>query len=91
MSGREKVKWLAVSGSDKGLQDRSTYASILSMAKNGANKSDLARSLSLSTQQLRRLTAELVDKGFLRVDSKSRLLMTTDKGLVFLRTGNTSG
>ena len=82
---------MAPSESGKGLQDKDAYVSVLSLAKNGASKADIAKALSMSTQQLRRLTAELVDKGFLRVDSKSRLLMTTDKGVAFLRAGKASG
>jgi predicted transcriptional regulator len=41
------------------------YASILSIAKEGASKKEIAQALSMSYQQLRRLSAELVDRGML--------------------------
>jgi|GEM_PF-4561163 len=62
------------------------YASILSLGKEGASKKEIAEALSMSDQQLRRLTAELVDKGMLRLDAKKGILLTTDKGHVFLQT-----
>jgi predicted transcriptional regulator len=61
-----------------------TYTSILSIAKQGASKKELAESLSMSEQQLRRLTAELVDQGMLRLDA-NRVFVTTDKGHIFLQ------
>ncbi|MEW6604770.1 MAG: winged helix-turn-helix domain-containing protein [Thermoproteota archaeon] len=60
------------------------YTSILSMAKESASKKEIAKALSISNQQLRRLTAELVDRGMLRLDEKG-MLVTTDKGHVFLQ------
>ncbi len=61
------------------------YASILSIAKEGASRKTIAEALSISYQQLRRLTAELVDKGMLRLDLKKRVFVTTDKGIIFLQ------
>lgn len=61
------------------------YASILFIAKEGASKKEIAEALSISDQQLRRLTAELVDRGMLRLDTKRGILLTTDKGYVFLQ------
>lgn len=61
------------------------YASILSFAKEGASKKDITEALSISHQQLRRLAAELVDRGMLRLDVKKRVFVTTDKGHVFLQ------
>ena len=61
------------------------YASILSFAKEGASKKDIAEALSLSHQQLRRLAAELVDQGMLHLDVKKGVFITTDKGHVFLQ------
>jgi predicted transcriptional regulator len=61
------------------------YASILSFAKEGASKKDIADALSISYQQLRRLTAELVDRDMLRLDVKKRVFLTTYKGHVFLQ------
>lgn len=61
------------------------YASILSIAKEGASKKEIAEALSMSDHQLRRLTAELVDRGMLRPDAEKGILLTTDKGHIFLQ------
>lgn len=61
------------------------YASILSFAREGASKKDIAEALSISYQQLRRLAAELVDRRMLRLDAKKRVFVTTDKGHAFLQ------
>jgi predicted transcriptional regulator len=61
------------------------YASILFIAKEGASKKEIAETLSISYQRLRRLAAELVDRGMLRPDVKKRVFVTTDKGHVFLQ------
>ncbi len=61
------------------------YASMLSVAKEGASRKDITEALSISHQQLRRLAAELVDQGMLRLDVKKRVFVTTDKGHVFLQ------
>ena len=66
-------------------KNNNIYASILSLAKEGASKKEIAEALSMSDQQLRRLTAELVDKDMLRLDAKKGILLTTDKGHVFLQ------
>lgn len=71
------------SKSDKNGDD--IYASILSIAKEGASKKQIAQALSISNQQLRRLTAELVDRGMLRIDLKNQRFVTTDKGHIFLQ------
>lgn len=67
------------------------YASILSIAKEGASKKEIAEALSMSYQQLRRLTAELVDRGMLRLDTKKGVLFTTDKGHIFLQNKKSRG
>ncbi len=64
-------------------KNNNIYASILSIAREGASKKEIAEALSISDQQLRRLTAELVDRGMLRLNAKG-ILVTTDKGHVFL-------
>jgi predicted transcriptional regulator len=61
------------------------YVSILSIAKEGASKKEIAEALSISYQQLRRVTAELVDRGMLRIDAKKYVFVTTDKGHIFLK------
>ncbi len=70
---------------DKNNVDDDLYASILSVAKEGVSKKDITEALSISHQQLRRLAAELVDRGLLRLDVKKRVFVTTDKGHVFLQ------
>lgn len=70
---------------DKNDDDDDIYASVLSFAKEGASKEDIAEASSISYQQLRRLTAELVDQGMLRLDVKKRVFVTTDKGHFFLQ------
>lgn len=65
--------------------DDDIYASILSLAKEGVSKKDISEAFSISYQQLRRLTAELVDQEMLRLDVKKRVFVTTDKGHVFLQ------
>jgi predicted transcriptional regulator len=67
-------------------KNNNLYTSILSIAKEGASKKEIAEALSISDQQLRRLTAELVDKGMVRLDAKKGIFLTTDKGHVFLQT-----
>ncbi len=61
------------------------YIPMLSNVRNGASKTQLAELLSMYEQQLRLLAAELVDKGILHLDTKSGMLITSDKGLLFLR------
>jgi predicted transcriptional regulator len=56
----------------------------LSFSKEGASKKDIAEEISISHQQLRRLAAELVDQGMLRLDVEKRVFVTTDKGHIFL-------
>jgi predicted transcriptional regulator len=70
---------------DKNDDDDDIYASVLSFAKEAASKEDIAEASSISYQQLRRLTAELVDQGMLRLDVKKRVFVTTDKGHFFLQ------
>lgn len=57
--------------------DEDIYLSILSFAKEGASKKDTAKILSISSQQLRRLTAELVDKGILHIGMKKKSVFIT--------------
>jgi predicted transcriptional regulator len=61
------------------------YTSILLLAKEGSSKKEIAEALSISDQQLRRLTAELVDRGMLHLDTEKGKFLTTDKGHVFLK------
>jgi len=70
---------------DQTSKKNNIYESILSIAKEGASKKEISKALSMSDQQLRRLTAELVDRGMLRLDVKNGILLTTDKGHVFLQ------
>jgi len=70
---------------DRNNEDDGIYASILSFAREGASKKEIAEALSISRQQLRRLAAELVDRDMLRLDLHKHVFMTTDKGNIFLQ------
>ena len=61
----------------------SVISRILEVCKEGAAKSEITHKLSLSHSQLRRLSAELVDKGLLQF-SEPGIYVTTDKGYEFL-------
>jgi predicted ArsR family transcriptional regulator len=61
---------------------------ILTLCKESVSKEELVNKLSLSNQQLRRHTAELVDQGLLHLDPDKRILVTTEKGLIFLDSRN---
>ena len=61
----------------------SVIVQILDICKNGAKKSVIMHKLSLSNSQLRRISAELVGKGFLQF-SESGIYITTHKGYEFL-------
>ena len=55
------------------------------LQKKAHQKKISQNALSISYQQLRRLTAELVDRDMLRLDVKKRVFVTTYKGHVFLQ------
>ncbi|MGC1930786.1 MAG: winged helix-turn-helix domain-containing protein [Candidatus Nitrosopolaris sp.] len=57
---------------------------ILKVCKNGCKKEKMIEETHLSYDQLRRLTAEIVDKGFLRYIEHQQVYITTDKGYIFL-------
>jgi predicted transcriptional regulator len=61
----------------------SVIVQILDICKNGATKSAITHKLSLSNSQLRRISAELVDKGFLQFSEPGKYI-TTNKGYEFL-------
>jgi predicted transcriptional regulator len=64
--------------------DASTImADILKVCKNGCTKEKIEET-NLSHDQLRRITAEIVDKGFLRYLEHQQVYMTSDKGYIFL-------
>lgn len=64
--------------------DASTImADILKVCKNGCTKEKIIEETNLSHDQLRRITAEIVDKGFLRY-LEHQVYITTDKGYIFL-------
>jgi hypothetical protein len=58
---------------------------ILEFAKQGVTKKDIMEKFSLSGPRVRRLTADLVNKGFLSQYVSSNLLMTTARGNIYLR------
>lgn len=59
-------------------------ANILKACKNGCTKEKIIEQTHLSHDQLRRITAEIVDKGFLRYIDHQQIYITTDKGYIFL-------
>lgn len=65
-------------------------ASILKVCKIGCTKEKIMKETHLSNDQLRRITAEIVDKGFLRYIEHQRAYITTDKGYIFLNSGGDS-
>jgi predicted HTH transcriptional regulator len=69
----------STSNSDK-LADK-----ILEFAKEGVTKKDIMDKFALSRPRVRRLTADLVNKGFLSQHVSSNLLMTTARGNIHLR------
>ncbi len=54
------------------------------LSKSGTTKSKMKSSLSISNTQLRKILAELVDKGFLQFIEPQQQYITTHKGLKFL-------
>ena len=68
--------------------DRSSlFFKILEKCKNGATKEELINTipiLSRSNLQLRRSTAELVDRRLLNYIEKQHVFVTTDRGILFL-------
>jgi predicted transcriptional regulator len=58
---------------------------ILRLAAKGATKKTIMDNFSLSRPQLRRLTADLVNKDLLRYHQSLRLFMTTARGHIYLK------
>lgn len=68
-----------------GAQTReSMLAKILELSKNGATMAELTRDLSMTSRQLRRTMAELVDRGLLRLTFANQGYITTHRGYIFL-------
>jgi predicted transcriptional regulator len=59
-------------------------ADILKICKNGCTKERIIEKTHLSHEQLTRITAEIVDKGYLRYIEYQQVYITTDKGYIFL-------
>jgi len=66
-----------------------TMRQILKACRDGTTKVELARRLGLSRSALRKMTAELADKGFL-IHVGSGLYMTTDEGYKFMADSETA-
>jgi predicted transcriptional regulator len=66
--------------------DESTtiMADILKVCKNGCTKEKIIEETHLSHDQLRRITAKMTDKEFLRYIEHERVYITTDTGYIFL-------
>jgi predicted transcriptional regulator len=59
-------------------------ADILKICKDGCIKEKIKEETHLSNDQLRRITAEMVDKGLLQYIEPQRVYITTEKGYIFL-------
>ncbi len=59
-------------------------ADILKVCKNGCTKEKIIEETHLSHDQLRRITAEMVDKEFSQYIEHQQVYITTDKGYIFL-------
>jgi predicted transcriptional regulator len=57
---------------------------LLELSKSGTTKAKMKSRLSISNTQLRKILAELVDKGFLQFIEPQQQYITTHKGLKFL-------
>jgi predicted transcriptional regulator len=69
------------------LKDREeVIASLLEVTKNGATKAKMRSTISVAPTQLRKILAELMDKGFLHFVETQQLYITTHKGYLFLNT-----
>jgi len=67
------------------VDDASTIITdILKVCKNGCTKEEIIEETRLSHEQLRRIIAEIVDKGLLRYIEHQGVYITTDKGYIFL-------
>jgi predicted transcriptional regulator len=59
-------------------------ATILNICKNGCTKDKIIQETQLSHDQLRRITAEMVDRELLHYIEGRHVYITTDKGYIFL-------
>ena len=70
------------------VNDDSIFIKILEKCRSGATKEELINTIPLlshSNLQFRRSTAELVDRRLLNYDEKQHVFITTDKGILFLK------
>lgn len=66
----------------------SLFVRILERCRSGATRKDLIDTIPLlsnSRLQLRRSTAELVDRRLLSYDEKRHVYVTTDRGILYLK------
>jgi hypothetical protein len=83
-------KWMKTSsgGEEPNANNKSSlFVRILERCRSGATRKDLIDTIPLlsnSRLQLRRSTAELVDRRLLSYDEKRHAYVTTDKGILFL-------
>ena len=59
-------------------------ATILKVCKNGCTKDKILHETHISHDQLRRITAEMVDRELLHYIEGQNVYITTDKGYIFL-------
>jgi predicted transcriptional regulator len=63
-------------------------ADILKICKSGCTKEKIIEKTHLSHDQIRRITAEIVDKELLQYIEYQRTYITTDKGYIFLNSND---
>jgi predicted transcriptional regulator len=63
-------------------------ADILKICKSGCTKNKIIEEIHLSHDQIRRITAELVDRELLQYIEHQRIYITTDKGYIFLKSSD---
>jgi predicted transcriptional regulator len=61
-----------------------SFVLILKLCINGCTKNRILKSTSLTKEQLRLMTAELIDRELLRYIDSKRIYITSDKGHQFL-------
>jgi predicted transcriptional regulator len=59
-------------------------ANILDTCKNGCTKDKIIQEIHLSDDQLRRITADMVDRELLHYIEARGIYVTTDRGYIFL-------
>ena len=67
-----------------GQMKEAIMSQILEISKHGATETKLVDNLPLTSRRLRRIVAELVDRGFLQFIGSQEAYITTHRGYIFL-------